>query len=187
MIKAIIFDFYGVIQGDPYNIWLSRNKLSRSGEYSQLARQVDKGEIDRPKFLEGLSKTIGREVTAEELYGNIPSIDIEIIELIAKLKIKYQIGLLSNASATLRVKLDSMGLATLFDDITASSETGFAKPETEIFKISLDNLGVEASQAIFIDDSLNNIEAAELLGIKSIHYKDPASLKDTMRKLGLEI
>uniref|UniRef100_A0A0A9BGS5 Haloacid dehalogenase-like hydrolase family protein n=1 Tax=Arundo donax TaxID=35708 RepID=A0A0A9BGS5_ARUDO len=52
----------------------------------------------------------------------------------------------------------------MFDAIVVSSEVGFEKPTPEIFKIALDQIGVEASQAVHVGDD----EAADKAGANAI-------------------
>ena len=49
----------------------------------------------------------------------------------------------------------------------------------------LDRYSVKPSQAVFIDDNLRNIKAAEELGIKGIHFHNPVQLKNELTDLGL--
>lgn len=55
---------------------------------------------------------------------------------------------------------------------------GYAKPEKECYKILLDKYKLIPSECIFIDDNLQNIEAARTLGIQSIQFTDFESLKN---------
>lgn len=185
MIKTVIFDFYGVFQVDPYAQWLSRNGLRREQKYDELAKQLDRGFITRLEFINHLSDTIGRPVTLEEIYAISSSIDQSVVDIASSLKSKYRIGLLSNASSALRSRLAEENLLHLFDEIVVSSEVGVAKPDSQIFKITLEKLESSAAETVFIDDSLYNIQAASELGIKSIHYIDPISLKESLSELGL--
>ncbi len=60
----------------------------------------------------------------------------------------------------------------LFDGIMTSGKTGMIKPNSDIFENCLKKFKINRSQAIFIDDTIENIQAAENLGIKSIHCQN---------------
>ena len=62
-------------------------------------------------------------------------------------------------------------LLSLFDVSIFSGEVKMAKPGYEIYRLILDRLGVNAQEAIFIDDFVENIEAANQLGFTTIHYQ----------------
>jgi putative hydrolase of the HAD superfamily len=66
-----------------------------------------------------------------------------------------------------------------FDVVVVSCEVGVAKPDPAIYKMCLSRLCVEASHALFVDDRLENIDAAARLGIKTFHFAGD----DLMRRL----
>ncbi len=57
-----------------------------------------------------------------------------------------------------------------FDVVVISYEVGCAKPDPEIFQITLDRLGVAPGQALFVDDRVENIDGARRLGIDTLHF-----------------
>lgn len=61
-------------------------------------------------------------------------------------------------------------LSSLFDVVLVSYELGHAKPEPEIYDATLSKLGVEAPDALFVDDRVENIAAAEQLGLRTFHF-----------------
>jgi putative hydrolase of the HAD superfamily len=60
-----------------------------------------------------------------------------------------------------------------FDSLVLSSDTGFLKPEPEIYRICLDHLGVQPQAALFVDDHAENVEAAQSLGIHALKFESP--------------
>ena len=60
----------------------------------------------------------------------------------------------------------------LFDGVMISGKTGMIKPHTNIFEACLKKFKIQRSQAVFIDDTIENIQAAQNLGISSIHCKN---------------
>lgn len=57
----------------------------------------------------------------------------------------------------------------MFDGIMISGDVSLLKPDSAIFEQCLDTFNLQASDAIFIDDTIENIQAAQQLGISSIH------------------
>jgi glucose-1-phosphatase len=56
------------------------------------------------------------------------------------------------------------------DLVILSQEVGYLKPNPKIYQLTLEQL--PPVDCLFIDDRLNNVEAALSLGIKAIHHKD---------------
>lgn len=180
MIKAVIFDFYGVFYPDPYNAWLGANHLKREGEYYQASRDQDTGKITKEQFLDRLSKLSGREITRTEFNGS-SEIDGEVVEIARALKSKYKIALLSNTSSeSLNSKLEKYEIIDIFDEIVASSDTGMAKPDRGIFEYTLEKLGIEPNEAIFIDDNKDFANAASVIGINGIQFTSAAKLLEDL-------
>jgi putative hydrolase of the HAD superfamily len=61
-------------------------------------------------------------------------------------------------------------LESSFDAVIVSCEVGVAKPDPRIYQICLSQLGVDADRTLFVDDRLENLEAAAKLGIRTLHF-----------------
>ena len=81
-----------------------------------------------------------------------------------------------------RARFDFM---TWFDGIVVSGEEKMMKPDPRIFRILLDRYGLRADEAVFVDDSPKNVEAASALGIHGLHFRSAAELRDELRTLAL--
>lgn len=64
-----------------------------------------------------------------------------------------------------------------FNPVLISYEIGASKPDPRAYQILLDRLKIAPDQCIFIDDRIENVEAACALGIHGILYQSPAQLK----------
>lgn len=181
MITTIIFDFYGVFQDDVYGRWLIKNGLTRSDEYLSAIQRFDSGALTREDFIARLSILTGRAVTYDEVYGH-GEYNETLIPLVQILKKKYRIGLLSNASESLRSKLEDRHLSQLFDTITISSEVGVAKPHKEIYQRALETLHANPHEALFIDDNPSFADAAEELGMSAIQFSTTEALRQELAR-----
>ncbi len=94
----------------------------------------------------------------------------DALEALVRLKSKYKIGLLTNGAPDLqREKLASSGVGLHFDAVAVSGEHGIGKPRPEIFEILLKQLGVEASEAVMVGNSLErDIAGARNAGVLPI-------------------
>ncbi len=70
----------------------------------------------------------------------------------------------------------------LFDGIITSGKTGMIKPNSDIFETCLTKFKINRNQAIFIDDTMENVQAAQNLGISSIHCENK-NIRNTTKQL----
>lgn len=126
-----------------------------------------------PEWEKEIKMFYGRWV---EMLGDAISETVKILEkLIASNK--YKIVALTNWSAeTFPVALDKFDFLQWFDGIIVSGEEKTRKPFDDIYNLTLNRFNIKAEKAIFIDDNLGNIEAANNLGINGIHFKSPEQL-----------
>ncbi|MDB5232915.1 MAG: family phosphatase [Chitinophagaceae bacterium] len=112
----------------------------------------------------------------------------ETVEIFRQLKAsgKYKLYALTNWSAeTFPVALELYEFLHWFDGRVVSGEEKMRKPFPEFYKVLLDRFNVKPGEAIFIDDSLRNIQGAEAVGIKSIHFKSPQQLAKELKEMNL--
>jgi 2-haloacid dehalogenase len=73
----------------------------------------------------------------------------------------------------------------LFDGHVISGIEGVAKPDRRIFEILLRRHGLRPRSTVFVDDSAQNVDAAQALGITAIQYTSALRLRQDLRILGL--
>ncbi|KXK11019.1 MAG: putative hydrolase [Chloroflexi bacterium OLB14] len=195
-IKAIFFDFGGVIQRTEYQA--PRQKLAEKFgmEYDDIdkfifnnptAHQASVGEIKIDEHWQVIAKKLklGKDELAKfqsEFFGG-DVIDYELVQFIRSLRPAYKTGLISNAWSDMRQYLISKKLDDAFDSLTISAEVKIAKPDAKIYYIALDSLGVKASESIFVDDVPANIEACEKLGMHGVLFRDVNDVMGELRKM----
>lgn len=67
-------------------------------------------------------------------------------------------------------------LEQYFDVVVVSCDVACTKPDPAIYRICLERLAVPADASLFVDDRVENIEAAERLGIRTLHFRGPESI-----------
>jgi HAD superfamily hydrolase (TIGR01509 family) len=200
-IHAIIFDYGGVLVRtvDP----TSRRDLERRfnlelGDAEDLVFRssrwddVQHGRIDDDTFWSDVGERLGLD--AEELnafrrgFWSGDRLDHELVDLIRHLGDEgYRTALLSNAPAALRTYLEQLGIVDAFDVIVVSAEEGLVKPTPEIYERALERLDVAAEQAVFIDDTRRNVEAARRIGLRVTRFRGLAPLRVWLRDLGIPV
>ncbi len=72
-----------------------------------------------------------------------------------------------------------------FDSVVLSSETGFLKPEPEIYRVCLRQLRVKMDEALFIDDRAENVVGAQALGLHALRFESSRQLAGELEPFGL--
>ena len=73
-----------------------------------------------------------------------------------------------------------------FDVLVWSYQLGIVKPDAEIYRHTLRELGTQPEETLFIDDKLPNVEAARALGIQAIEYSSVEHLREELIAAGLD-
>jgi putative hydrolase of the HAD superfamily len=93
------------------------------------------------------------------------------LEMLATLKSRYRLGLLSNlthAPAALHI-IDKLGMTPFFDAVLVSGELGYRKPHPKVFLALLDQLGAPKEQTAFVGDNLEaDVQGAQQVGIQPV-------------------
>lgn len=74
-----------------------------------------------------------------------------------------------------------------FDGTVVSGEEGIVKPDPEIYQRLMQRYSITASHAVFIDDRLENVDAARRLGLHGIHFVEPDAVRAELRALKLPV
>ena len=189
MIKAIIFDFFGVISSEVAPFWFAKRfereeALRLKEEYMGPS---DRGEVSEKETFKQLSLLTGE--STEEIYEDFcrrAVINPKTVALVERLKKNYKIVLLSNAmSAWLRKILTKNNLMRLFDFTVISADEKIAKPDKRIFELALNRANISADEAIFTDDNKKNVDGALCAGIEGIIFTDARSLEDELKRRGI--
>ncbi len=201
MIKAVIFDFGGVILRT--QSWTGRRKweqrlgLDEHGAEqlvfnSQMGRQAQHGKISYRQlwrwvgdFLH-LSAADLQAFEADFWAGDV--LDSQLVAMIRGLRPRYHTGLISNAFDDLRdVLTHQLAIADAFDVIVISAEEGVMKPDPRLYHIALERLGCRPEETVFIDDFAHNIAGAQAIGMHGVHFRPQVDLAQELKKLGLQV
>ncbi|MGN7822463.1 HAD family hydrolase [Chitinophaga sp. 22536] len=115
----------------------------------------------------------------EMLNGEIPG----SVQLLRQLKDsgKYKLYALTNwSNETFPLALVEFPFLQWFDGIVVSGREKQRKPSPSFYQLLLNRYQVDADHALFIDDNLRNVKAAEAQGIDSVHFVHPEQLKDAL-------
>jgi HAD superfamily hydrolase (TIGR01509 family) len=109
----------------------------------------------------------------------------EVEEIVKELK-NYHLVLLTNTCQPHYTQVKKIsGVLNMFDTKIISCEVGQLKPSPEIFQTAAKKTGIPFSESVFIDDTEENIIAAERLGLHGIVFENAEQLRRALTALGI--
>ena len=101
---------------------------------------------------------------------------------------KYLMATLNNESLELNLyRIEQFRLRDYFDAFFSSCFLGVKKPERRIYRLASQITQRALEECLFIDDRALNLECAQLLGMRTVHYQDPAQLRRELRQHGVDV
>jgi HAD superfamily hydrolase (TIGR01509 family) len=195
-ISVIAFDVGGVLSSDMIETKLTdlasaygldaHSLLEVKNRYRDPA---DLGTISDKDFWYQILNHFG--VKANEKDAEIDSYIVLVegtMDIAKTLSRKYRIAILSNDSkemSALRIK--KFNFDAIFNPIIISCNFGIKKPDAEIYRILLKELGSPAEDCLFIDNSQTNVDAARALGFQTIVFKNAEQLRKDLLSLGIKL
>jgi HAD superfamily hydrolase (TIGR01509 family) len=152
MIKAIVFDFSRVLL-------FPINKDYR-GSLNELHKKHVK-EKDYSVF-------------------HLFQLNTDLLQQIEKIAYKTRVYILS--SETIQESPEFQIYLHQFKKIYSASEIGFSKKDSQLYKYILNDLHRKPDEVLFIDDSEENISAAQDAGLEATHYKNNQQLLDKLKE-----
>ena len=109
---------------------------------------------------------------------------VNILEALNK---QYSIWLLSNTNPKhIQDEIEKRYLfPSLVNGAVYSFDVGVRKPEKEIYEIAMQRANANPQECLFIDDLLENIQAAKQIGIEGVHFISYEQLKQELVHLGI--
>lgn len=199
MIRNLLFDLGGVIVDIKRNDCVRafeelglENADSYFGEYAQsgIFLGIENGSVNIEEFHKAMREKLPAGTTDYQIdtafQKFIVGIPARRLEALRELRCKgYGIYLLSNTNpimwrGILASEFGKEGLRRedYFDGMVTSFDARSCKPDAEIFRYTVENLGIVPSETLFFDDSANNVEAAKALGFNAVEVKPGTEFTD---------
>jgi 2-haloacid dehalogenase len=199
MIKAIVFDFGGVlIDWNPRHLYrklfADENAMEQffaDAQFMEWNLEQDRG----GRFAQGVAEhaekfpQYAKHLRAfderwRETVGGEISGTVEILRALKRAGHRLY-GLTNWSAEKFALVEHEFSFLQWFDGIVVSGRVGLIKPEPRIFELLLEQIGLPARECLFIDDAEKNIAAARALGLHTIHFVSPAQLANELRALSL--
>ena len=185
MIRAIIFDCFGVIRPDNLATAYAKfgGDMQKDAEFIRETHRAS--HIGLRPSAPAFAKHFG--ITEEEWREAVETgdYDHELVAYIQKLRRKYKVGMLSNIGKDgfRRYFTETELNGGLFDAVVASGDIGYAKPEAQAYEIMADRLGVLLHECVFTDDREDYCFGAQGVGMAVIRYESFGQFKPELEKL----
>ena len=198
MIKAVIFDFGGVILSSPFEAFARYERenglpdgflrqLNATNPDSNAWARLERSEVDLAGFAElyeAEAREAGQAIDGAAVLGLlVGELRPEMVEALRRCHERLRTALLTN-NFVAAGDGDGVGdaphrgpLADVldhFDVIVESSRAGVRKPDPAIYELVCGELAIEPSEAVFLDDLGINLKPARAMGMTTIKVTDPA-------------
>lgn len=188
MIKAVIFDFDGLIL-DTETAWYEAYKEA-IGFYQcdlPLEHFVKCIGTDNTELYAFFKEQLGEECNIEEIEARAASLHkgkMETFEaregvkdyLEEAKKLGYKIALASSSTKEwVTHYLSELGLLPYFDEIITGDDVEKVKPAPDLYVKAIEALKIDATEAVAFEDSLNGLQAALQAGLKCVIVPNPVT------------
>ena len=192
-IRAALFDFGGVILSSPFDAFASYEReaglpeglirrLNATDPDTNAWAKLERSEVTIEEFcrlFEGEASAAGHTVDAQRIIGLLSGeIRPEMVEAVRRCKA----GGLVTACLTNNFVVDEghvdresemSAVMGLFDAVIESSKVGVRKPDPKFYELACEQLGIEPSEAVFLDDLGINLKPARAMGMTTIKVLSP--------------
>lgn len=202
--KNIIFDFGGIFINVDYmkteNAFINLGIKNFAEYYKQdfvstLFEDLEIGAIAPQEFYSTLRQITHTTLTNEQIENAwnamLGEYMIDRLEWLKTISCRYKIFLFSNTN---QIHFDcfskmynnlklSNSFSSYFIKDYYSHILGFRKPNANSYNVILQEQDLIASETLFIDDTLKNIEGAKFVGLQTLHLINSMSLIEEFKKV----
>lgn len=194
IMKTIIFDWGGVLTNGTHTSSIISYLEERYGVridgrfFNDLMKAIDDGSMPFEEFIDKFNLQHDQHMNVPEMqhvFGSAINPNEDVISLAKELKSKCRVIMLSNNNKPTVELLRTFHkeMLDIFDKTYFSCEIHMRKPSKESFEFVLNDIGVDGSECVFIDDKEKNIKAAESIGIKGILFESTERFKEELDRL----
>lgn len=201
MINTIILDIGQVLGDFCWDVYLrncgyGEDTIRKVGLATVLSKdwaEADRGVLSDEELIQLLTKndpSVGKEIRSfiENITDTVKEYEYSA-DFVKRLKeYDYKVYLLSNyGKKNFDYAKDHFEFIKYVDGGIISSHVKYVKPEPEIYQALIEKYNINPTEAVYLDDSLLNLEAAKPLGFHIIQVTDFEEAVDEMRDLGIRV
>lgn len=155
------------------------------------SRKLCTGEFAAEEFTSMVNRKFNGAITPAMItdwFGpEIARVYPEIPGLVGSLAGRYSLGVLSNTFFGHWDYFTTTDLARHFNAMLPSHLLGFVKPDPRIYREALRRINSTPATTLFIDDKIENVEAAKSLGINAFQSLSPAETIRGLQRFGIDV
>jgi putative hydrolase of the HAD superfamily len=194
VIKAALFDFGGVILSSPFEAFAAFEKerglpvdflrtVNATNPDDNAWAKLERSEVALDEFgalFAAESAALGHEVDGRHVIGMLMGeLRPTMVEAVRRCAERLKTGLLTNnfvttADGHVDRETEMGAVMAMFDVVVESSRAGVRKPDPRFYEIACEQLAIEPSEAVFLDDLGVNLKPARAMGMTTIKVGDPA-------------
>ena len=205
-VKAVLWDFGGVITTSPFDAFARYEaengleagfirRLNATNPDTNAWARFERSEISATEFaalFEAEAAEQGSRVDALAVMAMLRGeLRPAVVEAVRRCHERLRTGLLTNNFVA---PDDDPGpnlyeaVLDHFHVVVESSKVGYRKPDPRFYEMACEMLGIEASEAVFLDDLGVNLKPARAMGMRTIKVQDPvAALAELEALVGFEL
>src|ERR1700676_2017860 len=210
VIEAVIWDFGGVFTTSPFEAFAryerergipvgAIRKINSTNHESNAWAMFERSAIDFAGFdaaFAAEARLLGYEIPGRDVVALLASdFRPEMIEALRRVKTRFKTGCLTNnmpggadsAVPTSR-SIYSREIMELFDAVIESSKIGIRKPDSRIYLMMCEKLGVTPDACVYLDDLGGNLKPARAMGMTTIKVESgPQAIAELEAATGMKL
>ena len=204
MIRAVLWDFGGVILSSPFEAFnryeaanglptdfiRSVNTTNPDANAWALLERNDVGPDEFDALFADESEALGHRIAGADVLGLLSGeVRPEMVMALDRvIRAGYRTACLTNNVVGGEQRMEVGDVMVMFDHVVESSKVGCRKPEPRFYEIACELVGVEPSDCVFLDDLGINLKPAKAMGMTTIKVgaAEPA-IEELERVLGISL
>ena len=208
MIKAVFWDFGGVITSSPFEAFnkfeIDNNlpadflrQVNSTNPNDNAWAKLERSEVNLEEFdllFEEESNNLGHAVKGKEVIALLQGqIRPEMVKALQKIRGNLIQACLTNNIRSLKEEAFEEGnvsvsgkhdlIMDLFDFVIESSKVNLRKPDPAFYKMACEKAKIKPSEAVFLDDLGINLKPARILGMETIKVINSTDALSELQKL----
>jgi epoxide hydrolase-like predicted phosphatase len=201
-LRAILFDLGGVVIDidfkRAFQIWaalasVDASDLEKRFTFDEAYEQHETGDLQSSAYFNALGESLNVSLSEDDLVagwndiylGTIPG----MVKLLATASQRFPLYAFTNSNPTHQSVWSVRFAAELsaFKTIYVSSELGVRKPDPRSFSLVAERMGVQASEVLFFDDSVENVDGAVSAGMRGVVVESTRDVTAALGRYGIEV
>lgn len=198
--KLVLFDLGGVVvevESDRLVLQVAQllgrpfDEVQAAVYHDELLLPFELGRIRAPAYYEGLKAKLKIPWTYEQFvraWNGIFRENKDVTFIMERLRRRHTLMALTNTNELhlgfIQKTVTSLGMLT---DWIASCDVGVRKPDPRIYLLALERAKAKPSEAVYVDDRPEMVEAGRGVGLHAIRFENSRQLEQDLQAIGLNL